>query len=243
MNDMSNTPVMPAGPKPFFQVWMDALTKPNESTFAQMANSPSAKATTAYLWIFIGYVINFFLSSIVQNQSVRTLLEKYGGSGVGAGVGSGIAGRLVVAVCGAPIAALIATLFFAIGVAIIQWVAKMFGGRGNFGQMSYALAAILAPFSIVSGLLSLLSAIPFVGFCFSLLILIAALYIIVLEVMAVKGVNQFGWGAAIGSLFIPGLVIGFICACLAGISFVLLGTALQSVIQQIQQGMGTTPGY
>jgi len=222
---------------------MDALTKPNESTFAQMANSPSAKATTAYLWIFIGYVINFFLSSIVQNQSVRTLLEKYGGSGAGAGVGSGIAGRLVVAVCGAPIVALIATLFFAIGVAIIQWIAKMFGGSGNFGQMSYAFAAILAPFSIVSGLLSLLSAIPFVGFCFSLLILIAALYIIVLEVMAVKGVNQFGWGAAIGSLFIPGLVIGFICACLVGVSIVALGTALQSVIQQIQQGLGTTPGY
>ncbi len=236
MNDMSNTPMMPASPKSFFQIWMDALTKPNESTFAEMANSPSAKATTAYLWIFLGYLLSFFLSSLIQHPAMRTLLERYGVSGTGAG--SGIVGRLVVAVCGAPIVALIATLFFAIGVAIIQWIAKMFGGKGTFGQMSYAFAAILAPFSIVSGVFSLLSAIPYVGLCFSGLLFIAGLYVFVLEIMAVKGVNQFGWGAAIGSLLIPVLLIGFICGCLIGVSIALLGPAIRNAFLQIQQGLG-----
>ncbi len=54
---------------------------------------------------------------------------------------------------------------------------------------------------------------------------------------AVKGVNQFGWGEAIGSLFIPVLVIGFICACLFAVSFLVLGTAVRDVFQQIQQGI------
>ena len=234
MNDMSNTPVMPAGPKPFFQVWMDALTKPNESTFAEMAASPNAKASTAYLWIFIGYLIEFFLSSLVQGVAMRRVLEQYGSGGQFA---NGFGGGLITAICGAPIIAVVATIFFAIGTAIVQWVAKMFGGRGNSGQLAYALAAILAPFSIVAGVMSLLSAIPFIGLCFSLILAIAGLYVIVLEVMAVKGVNQFGWGAAIGALFIPGLVIGFLCACLIGGSVMLLGPAIGNALKTVNQSL------
>ena len=234
MNDMSNTPVMPAGPKPFFQVWMDALTKPNESTFAEMAASPNAKASTAYLWIFIGYLIEFFLSSLVQGVAMRRVLEQYGSGGQFA---NGFGGGLITAICGAPIIAVVATIFFAIGTAIVQWVAKMFGGRGNSGQLAYALAAILAPFSIVAGVMSLLSAIPFIGLCFSLILAIAGIYILVLELMAIKGVNQFGWGAAIGALFIPGLVIGFLCACLIGVSVMLLGPAIGNAFSTINQSL------
>ncbi len=240
MNDMSNTPVMPASPKPFFQVWMDALTKPNESTFAALASSPGAKASTAYLWMFVGYLIQFFLTSLVQGVVMRRMLEQYGNGGQFA---NGFGGGLITVICGAPIIAVIATLFFAIGTAIVQWIAKMFGGKGNNGQLAYALAAILAPFSIVTGVLSLFSAIPLVGLCFNVIIIIASIYILVLEIMAVKGVNQFGWGAAIGSLFIPGLVIGFLCACLVGGSIALLGPAIRNAFQQIQQGVVPTPGY
>jgi hypothetical protein len=243
MNDMSNTPVMPEspGPKPFFQVWIDALTKPNESTFAAMVASPSAKATTAYLWVFIGYLVEFFFSSLVQSAAMSSLLSRYGGGSSGAA--SGFVGRIVTAVCGAPIIALIATLLFAVFVAIVQWIAKMFGGRGTYDQMIYAFASILAPFMIISGVVSLLAAIPFVGLCFSAILALAGLYAFVLEIMAVKGVNQFGWGAAIGSLLIPGLVIGFICGCLIGVSVAVFGMAFKDVLQQIQQGIGNSPSY
>lgn len=240
MNQMSNEPIMPGNPKSFFQVWMDALTKPSELTFTEIANSPNAKAMTAYLWIFVGYLIQFFLSSLVRNPALSRILQQYGGGGQ---PGSGFVGTLIIAICGAPIFAVIATLFFAIGTAIIQWIAKMFGGQGNGGQLAYAFAAILAPFSIGAGLISLLSAIPFVGWCFSVIVGVAGLYILVLEIMAVKGVNQFGWGAAIGSLFLPGLAIGFLCACLIGGSMMLLGPAISKIFQQIQQGLGTTPSY
>jgi hypothetical protein len=49
-------------------------------------------------------------------------------------------------------------------------------------------------------------------------LLLAGIYVFVLNVMAVKGVNQVSWGAAIGSLLIPGLVISVLCACLVGVS-------------------------
>lgn len=113
----------------------------------------------------------------------------------------------------------------------------MFGGRGTNDQLVYTLSAILTPYLIISGLLTLLTAIPYVGFCFGLISLLAAIYILVLEVMAVKAVNQFGWGPAIGSLLIPALVIGFLCACLVGGALLLLGPAVGNVFSSINQSL------
>ena len=117
----------------------------------------------------------------------------------------------------------------------------MFGGRGNFTQLAYVLSAILSPFLLLSSVLTLLSAIPFVGLCFSLVSMLAGLYVLVLEIMAVKGVNQFGWGAAIGSLFIPGLVVGFVCGCLVIGSLMALGPIIGNVFSGINQSLQGVP--
>jgi len=76
------------------------------------------------------------------------------------------------------ILAVIFTVFFAIWTAIIQWVAKMFHGQGTNDQMAYAFSAILAPFAVISGVVTLLAAIPYVGYCFSALLLIAGIYVL-----------------------------------------------------------------
>jgi hypothetical protein len=235
MNDQMNAPMSPApgGLQSVFQVWMNALTKPNEQTFAEMAASPNAKSTTAFLWVFIGSLISFFLGSLVENPATRQLMQQYGGSsqfdfGVG-GVGS----RLITAVCGAPIAAVIAVVFFAIFVGIVQFLAKSFGGRGTFDQLAYATAAITTPFAVVSGVLTLLSGIPYVGLCFSIVSLAAGLYALILQLLAVKGVNQFGWGQALGSYFLPVVIL---CCCAAVVAFgvaSLLGGAINQSFNQI----------
>ena len=173
---------------------------------------------------------------------MKRTLEQMGGGQYGQfNSGGGIAGTLITAVCGAPVLAVIGVLFFALGTAIVQWIAKMFGGRGNFTQLAYVLSAILSPFLLLSSVLTLLSAIPFVGLCFSLVSMLAGLYVLVLEIMAVKGVNQFGWGAAIGSLFIPGLVVGFVCGCLVIGSLMALGPIIGNVFSGINQSLQGVP--
>ena len=240
MNEVSNAPIpsgMPPAPESFFQVWIKAITKPAEQTFAEMAASPNAKQMTAYLWVFIGFLVNFILSSLVSNVAMRQIMQQYGmdsrlleGGGIGA--------TLVRAVCGGPILALIATIFFAIGVYILQWIAKMFGGKGTADQLAYALAAISAPVSIISGVLSLFGAIPFVGLCFGLFSFLLSIYVIVLEIIAIKGVNQISWGAAIGTFFIPALVVLCICGCIVLITFAALGPAIGNVFSTINQSLG-----
>lgn len=226
MSEQMNAPMLPppSGVSEWVSVWRDALTRPSEQTFARIAQSPNAKSTTAFLWIFLGSLLNFFLASLVQGAVMRQMLQNsdLGLEGIPAGAGGG----LVAAICGAPIGAVISVAMFALVIGIVQFIAKMFGGRGTFEQLAYSIAAIVTPFYLVSTVLTLLSAIPAVGFCFGILGLLAGLYVLALEVMAVKGVNQFGWGQAIASLLLP---IFAIACCLS----IVIAGILQAVAPQL----------
>lgn len=235
MSEQMNAPMLPppAGVSAWLSTWREAITRPNEQTFARIAQSPQAKSTTALLWIFLTSLLSSFLASLVQGVMVRQVLQN---SDFGIDqFGAGAANPLVATICGAPIAAVILTVVFATVVGVIQLVAKMFGGTGTYDQLAYAIGAIVAPYYLFSGFVSLLAAIPvpFVRLCFGSLGLIALLYVIVLEVMAVKGVNQFGWGQAAGSVLLPLFVLA--CCIGAGIAGLvsLLAPVFQDVIDQI----------
>ena len=113
----------------------------------------------------------------------------------------------------------------------------MFGGKGTFDQTAYCLAAIAAPYAIASGLLSALGAIPYVGFCFRLILGLAGLYMLFLQITAVKGVNQFGWGQAAGSVLLPGLVIFLVCCCLVFAISLATGAAIGNIFSSINQSL------
>ena len=234
MNEPTNAPMLPppTGVSAWFSDWRDALTKPSEQTFARMAQSPNAKTTTALLWIFLGSLVSSLLALPAQGALMQQMMRNAGMEGQVPAAG----GNLISVICGAPVAAAISVVFFVIVVGIVQVLAKMFGGTGTFEKLAYTIAAILTPFYLVSGLLGLLSAIPFVGLCFGLLGFVGGLYVLVLEVMAVKGVNQFGWGQAIGSLLLPVFAI----ACCISIAVFGLVQALGPQLQDIFNSI-TTP--
>lgn len=218
MNEQMNAPMLPppSGVSEWFSVWRDAITKPSEQTFSRIALSPNAKLTTAFLWIFLGSLVSSFFASLVQIPLMNRMMQNtdFGAQGFPQG-----AGGVLTAICGAPIAALISVVLFALITGIVQLIAKMFGGRGTFDQLAYALAAILTPFYLISSVITLLGAIPYVGACFGIIGLVAGIYALVLEVMAVKGVNQFGWGQAIASLLLP--VFAFVCCIAVGVIAIL----------------------
>lgn len=237
----SNTPVME--PKPgiagWFQVWMTAVTKPSEQTFVDLTESTNATSKTAYIWVFIAGTISGILQAILRAIYTATGttpqlpipgLEQYMPSSTGDAGSMGI--TLVVTLCLSPVAGMVYTLFFALAVAITQWVAKLFGGLGTYDKLLYALAAIAVPFTLVSSVLALFGAIPFVGVCLGILSFGLGLYALVLQIMAVKGVNRFGWGQAIGSVLIPGLVVFVFCCCVVFGLSMLLGPVIGDVFNQ-----------
>ena len=230
MNEQSNAPMLPDRPQPMFQTWINALTKPNEETYAQIAASPEAKTSTALLWVFVGSLIQSFVTFLMQGVLMGRMMQ-------GSGLDNQMSTSLVGVLCGAPAFAAVSVVLFAVFAGIVQWIAGLFGGRGSFEKLVYVLAAITVPFTLISALLTLLSAIPFVGLCFGLVSLLAALYILFLEMMAVKAVNQFDWGKAAASLLLPFLAI-FCCifAVVFGLAS-MLGPQIQDIFNQINPSL------
>ena len=232
---MSSEQMASAGPGSFFRIWMQALTKPNEATYATLAASPGARATTAYLWIFLCSFAPALVSVLVSGGELTRRLAEAGVDAEQYGGGLGAAAFNFL--CITPFAAVVGVLGFLIGTAVMQWVAKMFGGQGSFDQLAYTLGAIAAPGLLVSALLTLPTAVPFVGLCFAGLSAVFSIYIIVLEVMAIKGAQHFGWGAAIGTFIIPGLAIAVVCCCAVAILASVAGLALGDVWNTINQSL------
>src|SRR5512134_1070244 len=69
MNDQMNTPMSPepAGVASWADTWMDALTKPNEQTYAIMASQPDAMTNgRAFTWVFLAGTIAALITGVLQ---------------------------------------------------------------------------------------------------------------------------------------------------------------------------------
>ncbi len=240
----SNTPVMESKPGPagWFPVWIKAVTQPNEQTFVDITESPDASSRTAYIWIFIAGTISGIIQAIANtirlSMGLGSAFQQIPGmEQFPQSTGGGGAGVLIGGLCASPIAGLISVVLVALLVAIVQWIAKLFGGTGTYDKLLYAFAAITVPFSIVSSVLILLGVIPYVGICFGVISLGLSIYALVLNVMAVKGINRFGWGPAAGSVLIPGCVVILLCACVVIGGLMVLGPVIGNVFEQINQSL------
>jgi hypothetical protein len=126
---------------------------------------------------------------------------------------------------------------FAIGVALIHWVARFLGGQGTFDKLSYAMAAITAPVTLISAFLIPINAIPYASFCTLPVFFLLGLYVIYLNITAAKSVHRFGWLEAIIAVFLPAIMIGFLCAFLFLGAMRMLGPSINDILRQMQQGL------
>ena len=245
MSELSNEPVIPesGSSMSLVETWIAAVTKPNESTFSQIVAQPGATAGKAFLWVFLASILTSFSSLIVQAVGFGGQMDMFReflppelarelpvGAAPSVGIGT--------AICGAPVGAIVAVLGFAIWVALVQWIAKLFGGTGSFDKLAYAFSAITVPYSIVAAVLSLLGLIPFIGILFGLISFALSIYVIVLEVLAVKAVNRLDTGKAVGAVLLPVVVFFFFICCCALIVGVVMGTAVCGVFDSINQSLG-----
>jgi len=181
---------MHAGEMSMIETWIAAFTKPNEGTFKEIAAQPGASLGKAFLWAFLATFMTAFASSIAQlfnaGRQFGSLME-YLPPEFANEIPLDVAPSLGISsvICGAPIGAVLGVIFFAIGVALIQWIATLFGGTGTFEKLAYTFSAILVPYSVIAAVLSILGAIPFVGILTGLISFGLAIYMIVLQVLAV----------------------------------------------------------
>ena len=222
----------------WFDVWKRALTQPNEQTFIDITEDPNASTKTAYIWVFIAGTVSGIAQAFLQGIYTATGttptipgLEEYMPASTGGDLTAGLI-TILVSICLSPVAGGLSVLFFALWTALIQWIAKLFGGTGNYDKLLYAFAAISAPFTMIASIITLFNAIPFVGACFGIVSFGLSIYVLVLQVFAVKGVNRLGSGQAVGALLIPMAGMFIICCCVVFGTAMVLGPVIGSSFGQ-----------
>lgn len=243
----SNVPMMEAKPgiAGWVSVWLKVITKPGEQTFIEITESAEATMRTAFIWMFIAGTVSGIFQALIRGIAMMIGgapqlpipgLQQYMPSTGSGDIGSTLT-SLVVSLCLSPLVGVLSVVFFAIGVAITQWIAKLFGGTGTFEKLAYASAAISVPFTLITSVLSLFGIIPFVGICTGIISLLLAFYILYLQITAVKAVNRFSWGAAVGTVLIPGIAVGLVCGCIVFAGMMVMGPVIGNVFSSINQSL------
>ena len=220
-----------------FPVWSRVYTQPKEQTFIEITEHPEAKAKAAYIWVFLAGTLSGLVASMLQfivaMIGLQAAATQYGGLPSGGGF-YGVGG-LLGAICSAPLTGLFSMLGFMISTAIVHATAKFFGGQGTFDKLAYAFGAIAAPATLVSALMIPLNVIPFGVFCTLPVFVILGVYILFLEVTAIKAVHKFGWGESAAALFLPTILLGLLCGVLALGLMRLVGPSLNDILEQMRQ--------
>lgn len=226
-------------PQGAIPVWTRVFTKPGEQTFVEITQHRDATARSAYIWVFIAGTISGLINSLINFVVSYAGLQQALTSEVGSEFSINPAvvgiGGLSAAICSAPLTGLMSVIGFAIGTGIVHATARFFGGQGSYDKLAYAFGAISVPVTIISALMVPLNVIPFVVFCTLPVLLALSVYVLYLQVAAIKAIHQMGWGEAAGALFLPGILLILLC----GVSILLVmravGPEINEIFQQLQQ--------
>jgi Yip1-like protein len=228
--DVGSLPPVPAGaPLSWSQAWLLAITRPSVATFESIARDPRATANRAYGWIFVSTLLTYAI--VLLGQWVLSALR--GGASPGPLAADGLVGStLIFLVCGAPLGAVFAVVGLMISAGLSQLIAGALGGAGSYARLAYVIAAYLAPLTLIS---SVIGFFPLAN-C---LLFPLGIYALVLNVIAVKAVNQFGWGKAVVSSAVVLVGVLIVVAVFVIVILALLGPAIGNVFSNIIQEMGT----
>jgi hypothetical protein len=190
-------------------VWVPILIRrPSVATFETLTHETKASSTTACLWIFVS-------SSISITLLAAGLIFCYGWAVT-------LRDLLWLLLFEVPIASLMAVLIFILSTRVTQLMAKAVCGTGAYPKLAFSIAAFSAPLALIFSASSALVMDVFsrivsptvAGLLVLPLVLLCGVYGFVLNVIAVKTVNQLEWSKAIIASIVGAftLVIGAVIA-------------------------------
>jgi len=216
--------------QPIYEIWIDALIKPNVETYHDIGRHPNASAMRGFLWLFLAYLIST-LVSVMGAAFLGSLSAILGDQSLGATPGfAGLSGLSML--CIAPLGAVLGVLVLAAIAGISHLIARAVGGTGSFGQLVYAFAAYMAPLTIVS---SMLGVVPLLN-CVTIPL---GFYGLFLNILAIKAVHDISWGKALLSSVVVIAGIMIFVAVFVIVILALLGPAIGNVFSNIIEEIGT----
>jgi hypothetical protein len=214
---MDALPAQPSESRKWYEIWWTVLSHPGKETFRSVLQAPDANSSRGFIWVAVVTLIAVLIASLSSYPLMKSFMRSSTNTNLSFGIFIVI---LVVEVILGPILAIVG---LAIGAAIFHGIARLFGGMGQWGQMVFCLAAISAPFSLLSAAINLIS-LPFtlllstnlsflLSCCIGPIALALGIYSIVLQVSAIDAVESIGIGKAIATFFIPAIILIVLTVC------------------------------
>jgi hypothetical protein len=124
----------------------------------------------------------------------------------------------------------IGLISFFISSGIFYFIARLFMGKGEFVVQSYLLSLVYGPFSLITGIISplilLVVVSPVLSLIPALIYILVAILALMMSVRALKSAHGYSAGAALGTIFLPGIFF----ACVGGLLSLLLAGSLQTTV-------------
>lgn len=207
----------------WWQIWIRALTRPNEQTYRALADDPRAGLGRAAAWVALSTAVYMAVLSVVQIVfgGLRQALVELSGT-LPVEAAPPLEFVLIGLACLIPFSMVFAVIGLTLNAAVLQFIAGALGGQGSVGRLAYALAAFTAPATVVSGALA---AAPLVGACLALPF---SLYVFCLQFLAIKAVNRFSWTLALATVAIQCLLVGLVALVVGLLAYDVILEALRA---------------
>jgi hypothetical protein len=198
-------------PQPWYEVWSNAIFKPTVDQYRYILSRPGVSTNRAAVWVLISSTLYTFVWIAISNGLPGTgpfspLLAE---------VGLDVPGTLVVMVlCILPMIGALSILSLYITAGYSHLIAKALGGRGEFAQLVYAIAAYTSPLRFAAVVLFL----PYLN----LLSIPYSIYATYLNILSIKSAHKFGWGKAI----LSSPLLPFLFLIVAGLCLIVTAIAL-----------------
>ena len=192
--------------------WTTAITKPSVNTYTAMCQDPKANAWRPTLWIILAGLIAAILALGADYLTHQVAYRALTNTDLAIVAGP----RLLIGVIGS-------LLGFVIFVGVQHLIAQRLGGRGTFGQQAYVVGAIMAPLLILT---TVVASLPIINIASPFI----ALFGLIIEIVAIKAVYNFGWIKTLLSSFVIWI---FVAALLLGGLLYLLGPSIGAVFSNI----------
>lgn len=217
-NSMLSRNKKPAQTYSTFDVWATALTVQDIEAYEEILKDPRATLGRAFGWVALAGLVSALAVPVifVTNPQVFDAASSpdFQNLATSGDTTSFLIFFTFFMLIFAPISSIIN---LAITGGVQNLVAGFFGGTGNYTRTVYALAAFLAPMTMI---IMLLTIIPVVGQC---LVALLGFYNLILNIRALRAAHSLTTPAAIGVLIAPGLIV-MMFACL--LAFLLGGAAI-----------------
>jgi hypothetical protein len=205
--------IQPLQPRKWYEIWWDVWIHPGITPFQTMLNEPNHEMRRGFIWVAVTSFIITLISYLFSALIMRNLMaDAFRGTAI-----QNFSSYTLSLICGVILSPIFAIIGICISAGIYHWVAKLFRGKGNWNDLVYCLSAVTAPGSLVGGVIGIFSLLffnnPVIIFLPVFATFLFAIYVIVLNVNAIRATEDIGTWEAIGTLFIPTIIIVVIVSC------------------------------